>query len=302
MDSNLELSQIRTLDLSAPSQPGRPSFIAAASGLVVIQNHFFVIADDELAVGCFRLNENTPGSLFPVFPGSLPLEKRERKKLKPDLEALCFIPLPEQSGALLAIPSGSKPNRTQGAWIPCSQAKLSSAQLFDLSPLYRALPFQDLNIEGAVVQDAKLLLFQRGNSKSQENAIVILDLNRFLKDIQFKQTASSDSILEIKKFNLGQQNGLSLSFTDATLFEENQVLYLASTEDTDNPYEDGEFQGASLGLLDANLNMNWQKTLNISFKPEGLAFGSEKNPGSLYIVTDSDDATVPALLYETQLN
>ena len=52
--AGLSLQRLRELDLEAPSEPGRPAFVSAASGLVCVGNYLYVVADDELSLGVFH--------------------------------------------------------------------------------------------------------------------------------------------------------------------------------------------------------------------------------------------------------
>src|SRR5262245_61762447 len=113
----IQLIRIRELTLSAPSSPGRHAFLSAASGLVKTGEFFYVVADDEYHLGVFPVEGNAPGRLIRLFAGTLPFETAARKKRKPDLEALAYLPAScgLASDALLCIPSGSTANRHTGA-------------------------------------------------------------------------------------------------------------------------------------------------------------------------------------------
>src|SRR5882757_8951381 len=119
----LRLKQIRELNLEAPSRTGRPLHLSAASGLVVVKSLAYVVADDELHLGVFPTQGTAPGRLFRMFEGDLQRDKGDRKKAKPDLEALVLLPsFPDFAhGALFAIGSGSKRNRMRGVLLGLDQ-------------------------------------------------------------------------------------------------------------------------------------------------------------------------------------
>jgi len=52
----------------------------------------YVITDDDLHLGVFPVRSSGPGGLIRLFDGVLPQSHDERKKQKPDLEALTLIP------------------------------------------------------------------------------------------------------------------------------------------------------------------------------------------------------------------
>ncbi len=83
---------LRNLKLSAAPGVGRPCYVAAGSGLVAIEDFLYVVANDELHLGCFRRSSTAADSLVRLFPGELPNEHAERKAAKPDLEALVHLP------------------------------------------------------------------------------------------------------------------------------------------------------------------------------------------------------------------
>ena len=108
---------LRQLTIDPASYPRGLSFLTAASGLVRHQGRFYVVADDEQHLAIFDSATAAPGRLIRLFEGDLPASPKERKALKGDLEALLLLPrMPDwPSGALLALGSGSRPNRNAGA-------------------------------------------------------------------------------------------------------------------------------------------------------------------------------------------
>jgi len=105
--------------------------------------HLYVIADDEHSLGVFELADNGPGRLFRLFAGELPSRPKDRKAEKPDLEAMAVLPAFDNYpfGALLAVGSGSEPNRQRAALLLLdgNAAIDGSARHVDLAPL-RAAP------------------------------------------------------------------------------------------------------------------------------------------------------------------
>src|SRR5688572_28322358 len=134
----ITLTKIRDLDMS-PAPGSDRKHLSAASGLVRIGPFLYVIADDELHLGVFRLEPSIPGTRVRLFAGELPVAKEERKALKPDFEALMLIPArPEfPTGAMLALGSGSRPNRRLGALFQLDHrgAVYGGVRTIDLSPL-----------------------------------------------------------------------------------------------------------------------------------------------------------------------
>ena len=105
----IALTKIRDLNLSKASTAGRPLHLSAASGLVCLDSLIYVVSDDELHLGAFGRADRKPGHLIRLFDGALADSQSDRKKQKPDLEALTLLPAYGKYpyGALLAFGSGS---------------------------------------------------------------------------------------------------------------------------------------------------------------------------------------------------
>lgn len=306
------LQTLRTLSLRQPTSAGRAEFLAAASGLVWHEGCFYVVADDELHLGIFTEDMGQPGTTLPLLDGVLPDKAKARKRAKPDFETLTWLPptAAQPHGALLALGSGSRANRTVGVQLSFdTRTALGSAPAtFDCTPLYTALEheFGIVNIEGAVVQkdhaqNDRLLLLQRGNKTDGVNALVYLDLERFRRDCA-RGVVEAETLIEIQHCELGAVDGVALGFTDATCLPDGQLLALAVAEDTDDPYADGATLGSFLCRFDRDNVPRSLAALNAPAKTEGIALWSTAPGGPLLVfVTDADDAETPALLLATPL-
>lgn len=256
-------------------------YIAAASGLVLAQDRFYLVADDENAIMGIDKDLKAGGQIYPVFPGHLPEDKMERKKLKPDFEGLIHLP---QMNALLCLPSGSKKNRTRGALVNLSNHAVTELSFKNVyNELERIFP--ELNLEGGVIMGKTIRLFQRGNGRLHQNAVIDLNLEKFQRD----------EIEELKVINieLGKLQGIPLSFTDAAIHN-NKCYFIAVSENSESTYADGEFLGSVLGEMSMEGAILKTTPLEINSKPEGLAI--HKN--NFYLVTDDDDRKRPSRLFE----
>lgn len=242
--------------------------VFAASGLVISSGEFFIVSDDEVS-----LVHGRPGSFktLSLWDEVLPEDPLERKKVKPDFEGLYL------SGQNLhLIPSFSKKNRTRGAVIDLTQNM--RIDLMDLSELRERLEEKvpDLNIEGALLKEGRLHLFQRGNGKNGTNSVIVFDGD------EFKVTA----------LMLPFHKRVPLTITDAA-FKDSLFYFTAVAEDTESTYLDGEVLGSFLGTLNEEFAVTSLKQLDCSGKPEGLAFCDE----TLYFVTDDDSRKKPSRLF-----
>ena len=104
---------LRTLTLDASQHPlGRPH-LSAASGLVLLGQRLYLVADDEQHLGVLDLGSDAPLQLLRIVEGDLPAGAAARKAAKRDFEAITLLPPHAQAphGALLVLGSASRPQR-----------------------------------------------------------------------------------------------------------------------------------------------------------------------------------------------
>ena len=294
--------RIRTLDLVAASGPGRVAHLSAASGLVRVGKFLYVVADDELHLGVFDASGAGAGSLLRLFDGELPESGPKRKKKKPDLEALALLPpfAAFTHGALFALGSGSRRNRRTGALlgVGADGAARGAPGLVDLSAMFSALDeeFPDLNIEGAVVSGGELRLFQRGNKRAG-NALVRFRLSEVLDSLASAARPEPLRPIAIQRVDLGEIDGIPLCITDGAALPDGEIVFTAIAEDTDNSFFDGPCTGAAVGILANDGSLRFLERLDRPLKIEGVDAQIEGTGLRLSLVTDADDASVPAALY-----
>lgn len=300
------LSKIRDLNVKDPSTPGRPGCISAASGLVRRGGFIYVIADDELHLGVFREDDSRSGELIRLFAGELPEGAKDRKKAKPDFETLAFVPAFEDfpQGALLAMGSGSRPNRTFGALLALNAAGAVEGlpRVVDLACIVTPLAemFPALNIEGVVVRGETFTVFQRGNKKQSQSAMVHLPRGRVLRELgRAEQEAVAPRACH--HVDLGDIDGIPLSFTDASVLPGGDMMFAAVAEDTDDAYADGLCAGASIGRVSHDGALRWIRTLDAAHKIEGLGARVDDAEIKLLLVTDADDVAIPAGLFSATI-
>ena len=297
----ITLNKIRDLNLSAAPTAGRPLHLSAASGLVCVHSSIYVVSDDELHLGVFGKADREPGHLIRLFDGALSDSKSARKKQKPDFEALTLLPAYGEyhHGALLALGSGSKHNRRMGALLglDAQGAVQSTPSVVDLSPILAPLDdeFAALNIEGAVVSGDELRLFQRGNKRHTENAIIRFKLSALLDALSSERTGAIKPFA-IDAFDLGQIEGIPFCFTDAAALPDGDMVFTAIAEDTDDSYIDGPCVGAAIGIASNDGTLRCLHWLDRPCKVEGVDARGDCDVIRLLLVTDADDANIPASL------
>jgi hypothetical protein len=299
--ASLRVGAARALDLTLPTAPGRPFFLSAASGLVRSGERLYVVADDELQLGCFSATAARPGTLLRLFKGTLPMRPKPRKKRKADLEILLRLPpLPAHAhGALLALGSGSSDQRRRGALVPLdarSHAR-GAAITIDAAPLYTRLErsFDDLNLEGGWLDGDSLCLLHRGNRGDSPNAVIELDYAALVEGLAGRELPelTPRRITEVK---LGAIEGIPLGFTDACSPAPGVWLFSAVAEDTHDARADGACVGAVIGLATRAEGIVWQRRIAPLHKVEGIDARLRAGRLDMLCVTDADDPSTPAQL------
>ena len=299
-EHHVPLTTLRELDLTAPPAPGRPRHLSAASGLVRVGRHLYVVADDELHLGVFDATEGRPGELLRLFAGTLPDPPAARKARKPDLEALTLVPAfgPYLHGALLALGSGSTRDRRRGVLLALDAGGATTGDrcVCDLSGLFAVLDarFDTPNIEGAFVSGSELCLLQRGNRRVVQNAIVRFPLAAALAAIQMGATVEPAAV---HAFDLGRIGAIPLCFTDGAALPGGDFVFSAVAEDTPDAFCDGQCAGAAVGVATCNGVLRRLVRLDAPHKIEGIEAEVRGAAIHVLMVTDADDADIPACLY-----
>lgn len=302
----LRLQRLRTLRLEDDTAPGQQQFISAASGIVPVGKWLYVIADDLLHLGVFPATGMAAGTLVRLLPGKLPRGPKKRKARKADFEVLTRLPrFPGcPHGALLALGSGSRTNRRRGVLVPLDRAGAisGSPRVIDLSRWYAGLEedLAELNVEGAVVLGKQLCLLNRGHPRRGGSAVVWLNLRTVLRSI-----AGSDAIdalpCMVRRYDLGKADGVPFGFTDGAASPGGGIVFTAVAESAEDSYEDGRCVGAAVGVIGPGGGLDWVRKFRSLRKVEGVAVRPGSRGRQLLLVTDADDANLPAVLYATTL-
>ena len=272
--------------------------LSAASGLVIIGDAFYVVADDDLHLHGYSLADAYYEKCIRLIEGQLPSgtspdDKKARKKVKPDFEALVQLPpsATHPHGALLALGSGSKANRQRAVLVPLDAQRCATHEVteLDLAPLYASVKLDDCNIEGAVVCGEQLVLLQRGNQSHENSALVLLPLSA----VGERSIAPGGAVIHC---DMPKIDGCPFGFTDGLCLPNGNILFAAVAEATDDSYNDGACLGAAIGEITLQGELLRCERLSDAHKIEGIALDASGT--RLYAVTDADDPAIPAGLYE----
>jgi hypothetical protein len=293
----LELRKLRDLDVEEPSDAGRPAHLSAASGVVRRATYVYVIGDDELHLGVFDISSGRPGHLQRVLEGELPDGHEERSKDKPDLEALTLLPPFEGNpyGALLGLGSGSGPRRDRGfvCALGADGGLADEPREISLEPVYSLLRehVAELNVEGAATMGDRLWLLQRGNSEVGSNLVAELSLDEVMRSLRDDLTIDAHELEGVRGYDLGEIEGVELTFSDATPIAERLLVFTASAE-----AEDGTIRGSVVGTLDLDGSVRRLRTIDRRWKVEGVHAAIDTGVLDFTFVCDQDDPDAPSPL------
>ena len=154
--------------LTATIISAAPLPLPSASGIEIVGETAFVISDDAPFLYSFCTADLMPNAPIRLFETAHFSSGRIPKDLKPDLEAIAFLPASSAGGAgLLVAGSGATAAREGGFWVEIDAENRSGAVYpVSLAGLYRALRMhlpagQPLNLEACTSTATELLLFQR---------------------------------------------------------------------------------------------------------------------------------------------
>lgn len=296
----LPLDHLRDLVLEEASGPDLPPHVASASGVARRGRNVYVIGDESNHLAVFDLTSSEPGKLVRALSGDEPTDPEERAKHKSDLEALTVLPPGQGSpyGVLFGVGSGSGPKRDRGfAWDLGADGGLTGdPREVDLSPVFELLRAEigDLNVEGAAVLADELLLFHRGNDSEHGNAIARLSLPQALESLEGGEgdlRIDVEELASLRRYELGELDGVDLCFSDATPLGDGLVVFTASAEDSD-----GAIHGSVIGLIAPDGDVRRLRRIDRKWKVEGVHATTDTGVLDLLFVCDQDDPDTPSPL------
>ena len=303
----LKADLLRTLTIDRHHHPRGHPHLSAASGLVCANGLVYVIADDEHHLAVFS-DRSGPGALHRLFADDLPADKKARKQLKPDLETLLWWPA---GSALVALGSGSRPNRNVGVLVPLGVNGEPSAAVrhFDLQPLYAPLreALGEINIEGAMLLGDEFVLLNRGVAGRSDNAAAHYPLRVLVDAVEGHflavQSAPTSAVTPtaIRHYALGSIGAVALAFTDAAALPSGGWVFTAVAEDTRDSYADGRCSGSVVGVVNARGELVATHRLDPPIKVEGIAVQVDDAGMLLCMVTDADDPAQASQLLTARL-
>ena len=306
----LELETLRTLDLEAPSAPGRPAHLAAASGLRRSQDYIYVVGDDELNLAVYAMSDPGPGKLVRLFEGEMSSDEDVQQKQKPDLEAITLLPpfTRNPHGALLALGSGTGETRESGfVWSLGPDGELYGfPRLVDLSPLYdfQQQHVADMNIEGVAITGDRVVLVNRGNSKEGENVAIYLSLEEMTEALLSDFKLDASELLEVQSYDLGEKDGIPLAFSDVDALPDGRLVFTATAEGIPGTDHEDEDAGSAIGVIDQNGEVAYFEMIgdsDIALEGVDARISDEDDSIDVLLCQDADDPDIASPLYRATI-
>lgn len=295
----------------------RPPFVRAGSSLARLPEVIAVFQDDaRFGALIDPVARRARSVMLPSGPGghrAFDVEHGDRSD-KLDLEACASIP-GRESSLLVAFGSGTKPSREQIALLEIAGRDVRSIEVSPVPAFYAALRAaadfagSELNLEGAIYLGYDTLrLFQRGNGRpgnGREPVDATGDIawDALRAHLHAPDSAEPPAIHNIVQYDLGDLDGVRLTFSDAEPFGQ-AVLFSASAEASGGSGHDGRVNGSVLGVIAGN-TAHWAKIHDAAGRPfggkiEGLTWLDE-TPRHVYFVDDNDSVSQPSSFYRAEL-
>lgn len=320
-DGGLAARVLRAVPLvyatGADAAVDRPVHVRAGSGLAWVGGTLVGIQDDANFVACI---DPATGRVQPVLlpAGEAGLRQfddvRGNKAFKLDLEACTAVPDGRGGDFLVAFGSGSSARRERILRVTGLDAPHPAVDLREAASFYARLREEtefsgsELNVEGAVWRDGRILLLNRGNGavvdgRQPVDAICEVEWAALRAHLDDPGGPPAPAPRSVVQYDLGEMGGCRLTFTDAASFGP-ALVYTAAAEASPNAVDDGPVVGSALGIVGADGEARWTELRDAAGgrfdgKVEGVARGPR--PGTLYVIVDRDDPGRASDLCEVQL-
>ncbi|KAA1415516.1 hypothetical protein F0U44_21295 [Nocardioides humilatus] len=278
--------------------------VRAASAVAPFGGGFVVVQDDATHGALVREGVTGEVRLLPPVQGLEEFSDASgTKHLKPDLEAACALAV--DGAPVLLMGSGSLAARKRWALLAMVEGRPEVA-VAEMAPLYDAVaaaldvPIDALNLEGACLVDGMLRWYLRGlPSAGLMPASVDLQPREALDAVLGRIRPGEVTVLNPRRYRLGEAAGVGLAITDAVGLPDGTVLLSAAAEDSPNVRDDGPVVASALVRLDGSDVVDVTALPLVEgrvCKVEGLALTEvDGTRVRVMAVVDADDPTAPSV-------
>jgi hypothetical protein len=262
--------------------------IGSASGLIYKDNSLLIIGDNSGFLYEYLIDSRDL-KRHPLLEN--PIENTPKKD-KADFESITHF-----SDSIYVFGSGSTEKRNKMIQVSSSDKKVIVSN--DITNLYAVLQSfgeikpEDFNIEGAIYNGESWFLLNRGNGSSNKNVLFT---------IQGKNLTTDFAILS-NDYKLPKIQGVRSSFTDAILVD-NSIYFLATAEDTQSTYDDGEVLGSLIGSINLKtMKIDFTQKISSTHKFEGLTlYSNSKEKIEFLLCEDKDTEVLETDIYKLTLD
>ena len=262
--------------------------IGSASGLIYKDNSLLIIGDNS-------------GFLYEYIMDSKDLKRHPLlenptentlKKDKADFEAITHF-----GDSLYVFGSGSTEKRNKMIQVNSTDKKIIAtndlADLYVVMQNFGAIKPEDFNIEGAIYNGESWFLLNRGNGSSNKNVLFTIEGKNLTNDFTILSNA----------YKLPKIKGVRSSFTDAILVD-NSIYFLATAEDTESTYDDGEVLGSLIGRINLKtMKIDFTQKISSTHKFEGLTlYANSKEKIEFLLCEDKDTEALETDIYKLTLD
>ena len=262
--------------------------IGSASGLIYKDNSLLIIGDNSGFLYEYHIDSKDL-KRHPLLEN--PTENT-LKKDKADFEAITHY-----GDSLYIFGSGSTEKRNKMIQVNSSDKKIIATN--DIAALYATLQSfgaikpEDFNIEGAIYTGESWFLLNRGNGSSTKNVLFTIEGKNLTNDFMILSNA----------YKLPKTKGVRSSFTDAVLVDDS-IYFLATAEDTQSTYDDGEVLGSLIGRINLKtMKIDFTQKISSIHKFEGLTlYRNSKEKIEFLLCEDKDTEVLETEIYKLTLD
>lgn len=262
--------------------------IGSASGLIYQDQSLYIIGDNSGFLYEYQIDLRDL-KRHPLLENP---KENTPKKEKADFEAITQF-----QDSLYIFGSGSTDKRNKMIQVNAKSKKVVATN--DLTDLYTVMQNfggvnpEDFNIEGAIYDGENWYILNRGNGISNKNVLFTIAGKNLTNDFQILSNT----------YKLPKIKGVRSSFTDAILVD-NTIYFLATAEDTQSTYDDGEVLGSLIGSIDLKtMKINFTQKISSNHKFEGLTLYAESPEKITFLLCEDNDTEVlETNIYKLTLN
>ena len=262
--------------------------IGSASGLIYKDNSLLIIGDNSGFLYEYHIDSKDL-KRHPLLEN--PTENT-LKKDKADFEAITHY-----GDSLYIFGSGSTEKRNKMIQVNSSDKKIIATN--DIAALYATLQSfgaikpEDFNIEGAIYTGESWFLLNRGNGSSTKNVLFTIE----------GKNLTNDFLILSNAYKLPKTKGVRSSFTDAVLVDDS-IYFLATAEDTQSTYNDGEVLGSLIGRINLKtMKIDFTQKISSIHKFEGLTlYRNSKEKIEFLLCEDKDTEVLETEIYKLTLD